>query len=1140
MGFLVTGDPYPGLNSGPMDLDEEPMQSHQDDEAAFLEAAAEEDEFDDTDLESDFDNVQQRPQTSSRGLVIEIPRSTLISPRSSFRGDADYPSVSRESAVVRNLLDSDPTQLDEDFIEFELDDFVVYIDTQRYPQEMRALHTHATLSGQQKFYFNGTLKLGNIKHRVERVPFDEVPLGNYGKDHSTVGDQLWIRSQLNRGRNIYYQLQTPSIEYARFHKDFLWVTDLAKHAVDFSEHLIDLGERVSIRHFGQDFARWLQTVHGSSPTFQKWYEKRGTNDFRQSIIANQPFIRKELFDMFDGRQWSRIHIFKEIANPFGMFAWQGQALLSQRDRVAHTIVTPYIYECFFHMKMEMILKPVQPSVSTEEAIARSWPADGTKKLRFIQPACTSQHRQTMIEKIKPGDTISIIPDSKGETDTSWSTNKLDKKWYGLVQNVSTTTADAKTRLRRQFDITWLYDPEDTPCCSMRYPWKNELFLSDHCTCEERQRKIPEHAVIGVHTVEWFGTPQTKAEFFVRQTYQVERRRWVTLQQTHLRCRHEEQQRPEYLVGETVLVSAPGTNVLEPCEILGFDKDHRSTRLRRFVRCTAMISQCAQNELVYTDEEFSADIHHIHARCIVRCYCPGETIPAPYSRNGTGNAFVITHRKSADGSVQPLSSSNKPKIRQGFDPERPIRKLRALDLFSGCGNFGRGLEDGGAVEAKWVNDIWPAAIHTYMANSTDPDSVRPFLGSIDELNLRSFEGKFTDSVPEPGEVCLICGGSPCPGFSMITPNKQTIQQAKNRSLVAAFAASVDFHRPKYGILENVKTIVQRKGNRSEDYFSQLICAIVGMGYQAQIILGDAWSHGAPQGRVRAFLYFAAPGLELPQPPVPSHSHPRKKEYGSLGLMTNGEPYVTRSNSPTPFKYVTALEATADLPYIYDAKTETCVAFPDHRLSVSLSSGDLNVGVKDGRGKKGRTQGLNMPTRPFAMNISRAWHHSIKDHVSGDTVRDMFDHERDAYPRNGSHRTSSVSKGWGRVHPHGLFHTVTTICQWTDARVGRLSHWDQPRPLTVMEARRAQGIPDHEVLLGTPKDQWEMVGNAVARQIAMALGLALRKAWVGTLYEDEEAAPAPPPLGEEEQAAENGLGPTEIPAVNGDIHMVLDSD
>ncbi|KAG8162426.1 hypothetical protein KVR01_008191 [Diaporthe batatas] len=1139
MAFLVTDDPYSGLGSGPMDLDGDLMQIYQDNEAALLEAVAEDDAFEETDLESNFDNVQQQPQASLKGLVIQIPTSTLIAPRSAFRSNV---STGKEFEAVRSLLESDPTQLNEDFVEFELDDFVVYIDTHRHPQEMRAIHTFATATGQQNFFFNGTLKLGNVKHRVEKVPFEEIPLGNYGKDNPTVGEQVWIRSKLNRRENIYYRLKMPSVEYARFHRDFLWVADLAKHAVDFSDHLLEMRQDVSIRHFQRDFASWLQANHGSSPAFQKWYKKRGTNDFRQSIIANQWFVRKELFAMLEGKKWSHIHLFREIANPFTMYSRQGLLPKAKEEKkIPPTIVTPYIFDCFSHMKMGEILMPLQPSVSTEEAVARSWP-NATGNLSFIRSACTSKHRQTMIDSIKAGDTISIAIDA----DAEWFTNQADKKWYGLVQGVSTN------RSQRLFDITWLYDPEDTPCCSMVYPWKNELFLSDHCTCEERRRRIPEHAVIGVHTVEWFGTPQTKAEFFIRQTYQVEQRRWVTLQQAHIQCRHEEQNRPEYLVGETVLVSTPGSEYLEPCEILAYDGDYKNTRLRKFIRHKTIASRSARNELVYTDEEIFVASHHIHARCIIRCYCPGETIPAPYSRDGTGNAFIITHRKSADGSIRPLSPANKPSLRQGFDPTRRRKKLHALDLFSGCGNLGRGLEDGGAVEAKWVNDIWDAAIHTYMANCRDPDSVHPFLGSIDDLNLRAFQGEFTDSVPRPGQVHLICGGSPCPGFSLITPDKQTQKQAKNRSLVAAFAASVDFYRPQYGFLENVITIVRSKGNGkgkvTEDYFSQLICALVGMGYQAQIILGDAWSHGAPQRRKRAFLCFAAPGLDLPLPPVPSHSHPEKTKFGSLGKMTNGEPYVFRSDEPTAFRYVTALQATADLPDIYDAKTETCVAFPDHRLSISLASADT-IRAKDGHGKNGRTQSLNMPIRPFGMNMSRAWHHTIRDNLSGDTLRYMFDHERDAYPGKDVYRSSSVSNGWGRVHPHGLFNTVTTTCVWTDARIGRLSHWDQPRPLTVMEVRRAQGIPDDEVLLGTPRDQWQMVGNAVARQIATALGLSLRKAWVGSLYEDDDES-APLELGEGEgegengyaaeagHAVENGVGCVELPVTNGNGQMLLD--
>jgi DNA (cytosine-5)-methyltransferase 1 len=55
------------------------------------------------------------------------------------------------------------------------------------------------------------------------------------------------------------------------------------------------------------------------------------------------------------------------------------------------------------------------------------------------------------------------------------------------------------------------------------------------------------------------------------------------------------------------------------------------------------------------------------------------------------------------------------------------------------------------------------------------------------------------------------------------------------------------------------------------------------------------------------------------------------------------------------------------------------------------------------------------------------------------------------------------------------------------------------MTVMEARRAQGFPDHEVLLGAPVEQWKLIGKSVAR-MALALGLSFRDAWLGTLYDE----------------------------------------
>jgi len=62
------------------------------------------------------------------------------------------------------------------------------------------------------------------------------------------------------------------------------------------------------------------------------------------------------------------------------------------------------------------------------------------------------------------------------------------------------------------------------------------------------------------------------------------------------------------------------------------------------------------------------------------------------------------------------------------------------------------------------------------------------------------------------------------------------------------------------------------------------------------------------------------------------------------------------------------------------------------------------------------------------------------------------------------------------------------------------------MTVMEVRRAQGFPDNEVIVGTPAMQWKIVGNSVARPVALALGLALRQAWLSNGEDVERTAAA----------------------------------
>jgi DNA (cytosine-5)-methyltransferase 1 len=172
------------------------------------------------------------------------------------------------------------------------------------------------------------------------------------------------------------------------------------------------------------------------------------------------------------------------------------------------------------------------------------------------------------------------------------------------------------------------------------------------------------------------------------------------------------------------------------------------------------------------------------KCYVRFFRSGKRIPSPYNRGGTGSLFYITHQLP-DGNNRrvPITGQFPSSLRQGFDPNRKFKKLRGLDLFCGAGNFGRGLQVGGIVEMRWANDIWDKAIHTYMTNSPSPEKTHPFLGSVDDLLREAIEGKFSDNVPRPGEVDFISAGSPCPGFSLLTQDKTTLDQVKNQPLVA---------------------------------------------------------------------------------------------------------------------------------------------------------------------------------------------------------------------------------------------------------------------------------------------------------------------------------------------------------------------
>ncbi|KAI0000089.1 hypothetical protein F4779DRAFT_631226 [Xylariaceae sp. FL0662B] len=894
----------------------------------------------------------QTPEISRQtNVTVEIPQSTLIQPRSHFEVFTPPAPEARERDALAALLDAADLRqsASEEYVEFDLHDFAIYVNSEFYPDELRPLQHLAIRLSSDRFYFDGVISFGETRFYLRTIPFRELPIGNYGADAHTVGDQIWIRSELNEkgGKEIYYKLGSPSAEYVRFHRPFLWIADLAKHVIDYCNHLEEKGRRAVIHDFKSRFSIWACRKHSKSAAFERWYSAANSkNDFRGA----------------------------------------------------------------------------------------------------------------------PGDVISTPPDDARVTDTRWrqETSKHhdgeNLPWFGLVQKVHQSP-----RGRRSFDVIWMYQSSHTPCGVMKYPWTNELFLSNNCTCHHNMAKIQADQILATHSVEWFGNPSTSAEFFVRQTYLTDDCRWTTLQEEHLTCRDREAQ-PSYEIGDAVLVEVKALR-LEPfiVEALIEEGDEPYVRLRRLLRRKDVDKDAIKsppNELVYSHQLVEIASKRIYGRCLVRAFQPGEKIPTPYDRNGTGNVFFMTHQQIiTDGKVtyMPLDLGRLGHLRQGFDPFHMNQKLQGLDLFCGGGNFGRGLEDGGAVEMRWANDIWSQAIHTYMANC-EPDVCTPFLGSVDDLLLRALVGD-GGKVPRPGDVQFISAGSPCPGFSLLTIDKNTDKQRKNQSLVASFASYVDLYRPHYGLLENVLQMVRPTKDKDKCVFSQLVCALVGLGYQVQVMFLDAWSHGEPQSRSRVFLCFAAPGFRTLRNPRPSHSHLPKTPLHKFGETSCGLPLDKREIVPTPFKY--------------DGKADYCIGFPDHRLSI-----------------------LCIPTQPWGMNFDKAWF-GRKPWLSPV----ITPAERQLFPAEPAQRVKRGSKGWTRIDPTGLFGTIATACTPTDARMGASNHWHQPRPVSVMEAKRAQGFLDHEVLIGSPGDQRRIIGNSVARKVSLALGLAIREAWLGTLLDEE---------------------------------------
>ena len=1050
----------------------------------------------------------ERPRKVVRKSFSHVDVHGPAFPRSRYQGFEPPLEISSESDALRQLqaaFDANyaSTVQRPVYTYFKLEDFNIYLPNQpRRAHELTTLDRLQNRRGYSELLFDGILSFGEEKRFLKGVPFRTMAIDGYGDpDVHSLRDRICIQSPSAQNANVWYQLGKPSQEYRRFYHPFLWLAQFAKHFVDY---LLDT-ENVTLNHFRNRFSEWLWVKYQDNSSFQKWFNRCSRlRDFRTTVAAHVGFLWNECYSVDDRESGLCSRLIWGEVDPL-----QLKAIPKRNSFENRTIVTPFAYECFRRMYFHKHLEPRH--VSSEAILCAI--AERKKALRLSpynasQVASATVHTPQSVPEtatpdgsvdVRAGDVICVDPDS----DSPWKTSS--SIWYAYVQSIRENANNMV------LDLLWLYEPSDTTLGSAYYPFQNELFLSDNCSCGKDSVNIG--CVIGKADVSWFAEdPSAESGLFVRQKFRTMHDKdtydFLSLQKSDFECDCAkkvpiyEECRLKYAIGDTVLARKYNRrrreDILEPAQVIDFDLDKQQVVLRRLRRKQKNDRNAPPNQLFLAAETFRISPSRIIRKCHVKVFdaqALNDGLPMPYDRGGAGDSYYIigSDESTANADATGLSETDLnadeqtlgsedvrelwPPLERGLDlsASPPFHPLKGMGIFCGGGSFDRGLEEGGAVQFKYVVDYAEEAIYSYRANVSDPQQVKFFYGSVNDYLAEAISASTDNSIATLGEVDFISAGSPCPGFSNVQPDKQSDDSLRNASMVASVVSFVDFYCPKYCILENVTSMTQGLGaGKNENVFAQILAALVALGYQVQQFHMDAWNYGSPQSRSRVFIIASAPGLKPLFHPQHTHAHPTHARFAqrALGKSTNGLPFGVRRDDYTPFQHVSPDAATNDLPAIGDSQPQLDPAFPDLRTPSEESSDS-------------RSRIALIPIHPEGMGMVQAAQNGL---LKGEPL--VY------YDGLGSVRKAPKSKSYSRVRRSGLFPSVMTKLHISCGVTGRTLHWNQHRTLTVQELKRAQGILDHEVIVGSPLEQVKIIGNSVDRKVAFALGLSLRESWANS--------------------------------------------
>lgn len=177
----------------------------------------------------------------------------------------------------------------------------------------------------------------------------------------------------------------------------------------------------------------------------------------------------------------------------------------------------------------------------------------------------------------------------------------------------------------------------------------------------------------------------------------------------------------------------------------------------------------------------------------------------------------------------------------------MKKLNAIDLFSGCGGLSVGLEEAG-INVSYAVELDPRIAKSYKENHKNTIMINKNIREISDDKFKKI-GKNID---------IVAGCPPCQGFTKINRNNAKSKFNDDRNtLIMDYFRAIKAILPNFVLMENVPEIVKF------DKFHYVIKELEKLGYSIDYQIINVNNFGVPQNRRRLILVGAkAKKVNLP--------------------------------------------------------------------------------------------------------------------------------------------------------------------------------------------------------------------------------------------------------------------------------------